>query len=48
MASGIKKAPIIAKALEGPPTEVIPLSIIHQISGGYVMLDADAASLINS
>ena len=47
MASGIKKAPIIAKALEGSATEVIPVSVIHQISSGYIMLDADAASMIN-
>lgn len=48
MASGIKKAPIIAKALKGPATEAIPLSVVHHISGGYIMLDEDAASLIQS
>ncbi len=47
MASGIKKAPIIAKALKGPATEAIPLSVVHHISGGYILLDTDAASLIN-
>jgi len=44
MASGEKKAEIIAKGLNEPPTEKIPVSIAQLIPHGYVMLDEDAAS----
>jgi hypothetical protein len=48
MASGIKKAPIIAKALKGPATEADTLEChVHHIFSGYIMLDTDAASMIN-
>ncbi len=48
MASGQKKACIIAKGLSKKPTEKIPLSVVHLIPQGFVMLDKDAASLIDS
>jgi 6-phosphogluconolactonase/glucosamine-6-phosphate isomerase/deaminase len=44
MASGQKKADIMAKGLGQPPTEEIPVSIAQLIPHGYVMLDEDAAS----
>ncbi len=45
MASGKKKAAIIAKGLKTIASEEIPLSVVNLISEGYVMLDQDAASL---
>jgi glucosamine-6-phosphate isomerase len=48
MASGEKKATIIAKGLTQPPTEEIPVSIAQLIPQGYVMLDAEAASQLSS
>jgi 6-phosphogluconolactonase/glucosamine-6-phosphate isomerase/deaminase len=45
MASGEKKAAIMAKGLQGKSTEEIPLSVIHLIPQGFVMLDEDAARL---
>ncbi len=44
MASGEKKAAIMGKAFSQQPIEQIPLTIIHLISQGYVMLDKEAAS----
>jgi len=44
MASGEKKAAIIAKGLTHTPTEQIPVSIAQLIPQGYVMLDEDVAS----
>ena len=44
MASGEKKATIIAKGLNQPPSEEIPVSIAQIILQGYVMLDEAAAS----
>ncbi len=44
MASGEKKAAIIAKGLTQAPTEEIPVSISQLIPQGYVMLDEAAAS----
>jgi len=47
MASGDKKAAIIAKGLTQPPTEDIPVSIAQLIPHGYVMLDEAAASQLS-
>ena len=48
LASGIKKAGIIATALEGNVTNEVPASIFQTLPSGHVMLDEDAASgLIN-
>ena len=45
MASGIKKADVVAKALEGPVTSQITASAIQLHPGGItVVLDRDAAS----
>ena len=44
MASGEKKAAIIAKGLTQAPTDEIPMSISQLIPQGYVMLDEAAAS----
>lgn len=46
MANGSKKAAIIAKGLQGIATEEIPLSVIHLIPQAYVMLDKEAADLL--
>jgi glucosamine-6-phosphate isomerase len=46
MANGTKKAAIIAKGLQGIATEEIPLSVVHLIPQVYLMLDQEAASLI--
>jgi 6-phosphogluconolactonase/glucosamine-6-phosphate isomerase/deaminase len=43
MASGEKKAEIIAKGLTQTPTEEIPVSISQLIPQGYIMLDEAAA-----
>jgi glucosamine-6-phosphate isomerase len=43
MASGDKKAYILSKGLNHPPTEEIPVSIAQLIPQGYVMLDKEAA-----
>lgn len=44
MASGEKKAPIVAQALQGSATETLPLSVVHLIKQGYILLDEAAAS----
>jgi len=46
MANGTKKAAIIAQGLQGIATEEIPLSVVHLIPQAYVMLDKEAADLI--
>ena len=48
MASGEKKAAIIQQALSQEPTEQIPVTIVHLISQGYIMLDKEAASGIRT
>jgi glucosamine-6-phosphate isomerase len=44
MAGGEKKSAIIEKAFSQKPTEQIPVTLVHLISQGYVMLDKEAAS----
>ncbi|MDB5136575.1 MAG: hypothetical protein JWP37_3178 [Mucilaginibacter sp.] len=44
LASGIKKAGIVAKALQGEITSQVPASIFQTLPSAYVMLDEDAAS----
>lgn len=44
VASGIKKAPIIAESLEGPVGEQVPATIFQTLPKAYVLLDEDAAS----
>ena len=43
IASGNKKADIIAKALEGPVSASVPATIFQTIPGSYVLLDDDSA-----
>jgi glucosamine-6-phosphate isomerase len=44
IAAGIKKAEIIAEALQGDVTEQLPASIFQAHPSAYVLLDEDAAS----
>jgi glucosamine-6-phosphate isomerase len=44
LASGKKKADIIAKALQGEVTRKVPASIFQMLPSAYIMLDEDAAS----
>jgi glucosamine-6-phosphate isomerase len=46
IASGSKKAEIIRKALEEPITTQVPASVVRKHEKGLVMLDQDAASLL--
>ena len=48
MASGKKKADIMAKGLQQAPGEEIPVSIAQRIPQVYVMLDEDAASKLTN
>ena len=48
MANGEKKAAIMGKAVSQKPTELIPVTIVHLISQGYIMLDKEAASGIRT
>lgn len=47
MASGAKKAPIMADALEGEISTNVPASIMQKLENGVVMLDEAAASLLS-
>lgn len=47
IANGNKKAPVIKQAVQGPVSNLFPASIIQQHEDGYVMIDEEAASLIN-
>ncbi|ASU33046.1 6-phosphogluconolactonase [Mucilaginibacter xinganensis] len=44
LASGKKKATIVAKALQGEVTNKVPASIFQTLGNGYAMMDEDAAS----
>jgi len=46
LASGSKKAPIVAKALKGEVTRQVPASIFQTLDHAYVMLDEDAAAML--
>lgn len=48
MASGLKKADIVQKTLEGEIAESIPASIIRTHPGGLVLLDKDSASKLTN
>ena len=43
MANGAKKNAIMKKALNNPPTENIPVTIVQLIEQGFVMMDEEAA-----
>jgi len=47
MASGTRKAEVILSALEGPVTMSLPASTIRKHPDSFVMLDADAARLLD-
>jgi glucosamine-6-phosphate isomerase len=47
IASGVKKAGVIKKALEEEVTNQMPASIMRTHSNGIVMIDEDAASLLS-
>ncbi len=47
MANGEKKTDIIQKTLSSPAVELLPSSIVHLISHGYIMLDNLAANKRN-
>jgi glucosamine-6-phosphate isomerase len=48
MANGSKKAEIIGRTMKMKPTESIPATIVHKIPQALVMLDVEAASLVES
>jgi glucosamine-6-phosphate deaminase len=48
IASGTKKAGIIAQALEEKVTEQLPASIFQMLDNGYVLLDSEAASQLSA
>ena len=48
MASGLRKAPIIKRALEGTINTAIPASIVRDHPAAEILLDRDAASLLGS
>jgi glucosamine-6-phosphate isomerase len=47
MANGLKKAEVIKKTVEGPVTENFPASILQKHENGFVLIDDEAASLLN-
>lgn len=47
IANGNKKAAVIKQAVNGPVSSLFPASIIQEHENGYVMIDEDAATLIN-
>ena len=47
IANGAKKAPVIKQAIEGTVSNLFPATIIQQHPNGFVMVDEEAASLLN-
>jgi galactosamine-6-phosphate isomerase len=47
LANGERKATVIKKAAEGAVTNSFPASIMQQHANGFIMVDEDAASLLN-
>jgi glucosamine-6-phosphate isomerase len=47
LANGERKATVIKKAAEGAITNSFPASIMQQHANGFIMVDEDAASLLN-
>jgi galactosamine-6-phosphate isomerase len=47
MASGIRKAKVISRALKGPVTAHMPASAIQKHPNGVAMLDAEAAGMLD-
>ena len=46
MASGLKKAEVIKKTVEGSVTENFPASIMQKHLNGFILIDEDAGSLL--
>lgn len=46
MADGKRKAALIKETIEGPVTETFPASIMQQHANGFVLIDEEAASLL--
>ncbi|MCU0355594.1 MAG: glucosamine-6-phosphate deaminase [Cytophagales bacterium] len=44
LANGSRKAPVIAKAIQGPVTEQLPASVLQRHANAWVMLDEAAAA----
>ncbi|MGZ8559767.1 MAG: glucosamine-6-phosphate deaminase [Chitinophagaceae bacterium] len=47
LANGTKKAGVIKKAVEGEVTNLFPASIMQSHANGFVMVDEEAAALLN-
>jgi glucosamine-6-phosphate deaminase len=47
IASGSRKAPVLAQALQGDVSEAFPASIFQQLPNGTVLLDADCAAQLS-
>jgi glucosamine-6-phosphate isomerase len=47
MANGTKKASVIQQAAEGPLTNLFPASIIQQHTSSFLVVDAEAASMLD-
>ena len=47
MVSGEKKAQTVCKAVEGEITNQLPASLLRQHPASILLLDSDAASLLN-
>jgi 6-phosphogluconolactonase/glucosamine-6-phosphate isomerase/deaminase len=48
MAAGVKKASIVAQALQGEVTNQLPASIMQNHPNGYIFLDHEAASALKT
>src|SRR6187401_1160295 len=46
MANGSKKSEVIKKTIEGPVTENFPASIMQKHANGFILIDAEASSLL--
>lgn len=47
IANGSRKAEVIKKAVEGPVTNSFPVSILQKHENGFVLIDEEAASLLD-
>jgi glucosamine-6-phosphate isomerase len=48
IANGLKKADIIKKTVEGEVTNLVPASIMQTHANGFIMIDKEAASLLDN
>jgi galactosamine-6-phosphate isomerase len=47
IANGIRKAEVIKNAVQGPVTNIFPASILQKHENGFVLVDEEAASLLD-